>query len=142
LRIRQKEVVTYEIRYCKDCNSPFTCKIKHNKEYCCRQCSKAYRNRLRSARKKTHECDDIKFYIIAERDKGKCGICGLAVDFSKTKPHPLSPSLDHCVPISHNGTHTYDNIQLSHLYCNRKKSDRLDYHPTVEDLDTINSLIL
>ena len=37
------------------------------------------------------------------------------------------PSVDHIKPISKGGTHTWDNIQLAHRYCNTIKSDN-DYY--------------
>lgn len=55
-----------------------------------------------------------------------CGICGKPVDFSYTYPHPLSPTVDHIIPVSKGGHPTdLDNLQLAHRCCNRAKSDRL-----------------
>ena len=55
-----------------------------------------------------------------------CGICGKPVDFSLKWPHPLSPCVDHIVPVSRGG-HPSDiaNLQLAHMTCNREKSDKL-----------------
>lgn len=55
-----------------------------------------------------------------------CGICGKPVDFSYKAPHPLSPTVDHIIPISKGG-HPSDiaNLQLAHRWCNRQKSDKL-----------------
>ena len=55
-----------------------------------------------------------------------CGICGNPVDFSLKFPHPLSPCIDHIIPVSKGG-HPSDigNLQLAHLCCNRQKSDKL-----------------
>jgi 5-methylcytosine-specific restriction endonuclease McrA len=60
---------------------------------------------------------------IFERDGWKCGLCGDPVDSDLSYPHPQSASLDHIVPISRGGPHTYDNVQCAHLSCNRDKSD-------------------
>ena len=55
-----------------------------------------------------------------------CGICGAPVDFSYTYPHPLSPTVDHIIPVSKGGHPTdLSNLQLAHRYCNREKSDKL-----------------
>lgn len=68
-----------------------------------------------------------------ERNKKKiyatqtvCGICGKPVDFSFKYPHPLSPCIDHIIPIAKGG-HPSDmnNLQLAHWCCNRQKSDKL-----------------
>lgn len=55
-----------------------------------------------------------------------CGICGKPVDFSLKSPHPLSPTVDHIIPISKGGHPSdIDNLQLAHRCCNREKSDKL-----------------
>ena len=35
------------------------------------------------------------------------------------------PSIDHTVPVSKGGTHTWDNVQLAHFYCNRVKGNNI-----------------
>ncbi|MCD8087119.1 MAG: HNH endonuclease [Oscillospiraceae bacterium] len=55
-----------------------------------------------------------------------CGICGRPVDFSLKYPHPLSPCIDHIIPINRGGHPSdIDNLQLAHWTCNRQKSDKL-----------------
>lgn len=55
-----------------------------------------------------------------------CGICGKPVDHSLKYPHPLSPCIDHIIPIAKGGHPSdIDNLQLSHWTCNRQKSDKL-----------------
>jgi len=55
-----------------------------------------------------------------------CGICGKPVDFGYKYPHPLSPTVDHIIPISRGGHPSdLDNLQLAHRCCNRQKSDKL-----------------
>ena len=45
-----------------------------------------------------------------------CGICGKPVDFSLKYPHPLSPCIDHIIPIAKGGHPSdLDNMQLAHL---------------------------
>lgn len=55
-----------------------------------------------------------------------CGICGRPVDFSVKHPDPLSPCIDHIIPV-HRGGHPSElsNLQLAHMCCNRAKSDKL-----------------
>lgn len=68
-----------------------------------------------------------------ERNKKKiyatqtvCGICGKPVDFSYKFPHPLSPCIDHIIPVAKGGHPSdLDNLQLAHFWCNRQKSDKL-----------------
>jgi len=55
-----------------------------------------------------------------------CGICGKPVDFSLKYPHPMSPTVDHIIPVSKGGHPSdLDNLQLAHRCCNRQKSDKL-----------------
>lgn len=64
-----------------------------------------------------------------------CGICGKPVDFALRYPHPLSPCIDHIVPVARGGHPSdIDNLQLAHWTCNRQKSDRLfrEASPRVE----------
>ena len=60
------------------------------------------------------------------RTQELCGICGQPVDKTIKTPHPLSPTVDHIIPISKGG-HPSDlsNLQLAHRWCNRAKSNKL-----------------
>lgn len=89
---------------------------------------------------------------VFERNKKKiydtqtvCGICGKPVDFSYKYPHPLSPCIDHIIPIAKGG-HPSDisNLQLAHWTCNRQKSDRLAGQPcnTGRTVEVISNRIL
>ena len=69
----------------------------------------------------------INIYNIYKRDDWKCGICGFRVDKKLKYPHPLSPSLDHIVPLSKGGAHTKDNVQLAHLRCNLSKGSKTGF---------------
>ena len=70
-----------------------------------------------------------------------CGICGKPVDFSYKTPHPLSPTVDHIIPVSKGG-HPSDmaNLQLAHRCCNREKADKmyLELRPKLESNDNNN----
>ena len=55
-----------------------------------------------------------------------CGICGHPVDFSLKPPHPMSPTVDHIIPVAKGGHPSdIDNLQLAHWTCNRQKSDKI-----------------
>lgn len=53
--------------------------------------------------------------VVLERYDGACGICGEDVD-------PFDFEIDHVIPISSGGEHTYANTQPAHQSCNRRKS--------------------
>lgn len=56
-----------------------------------------------------------------------CHLCGQPVDKTLRWPHPMSPSMDHVVPIAEGGA-VYDlaNLRLAHFRCNLRKGRRLD----------------
>lgn len=55
-----------------------------------------------------------------------CGICGKPVDKSIKYPDPMSPTVDHIIPLNKNGDPVaLENLQLAHRCCNRMKSDKL-----------------
>lgn len=60
---------------------------------------------------------------IFERDKWRCGLCGKAVKRGAIAPHPLSPTIDHVIPLAKGGTHEPANVQTAHYICNSRKSD-------------------
>jgi 5-methylcytosine-specific restriction endonuclease McrA len=64
---------------------------------------------------------------IGRRDDWICGICGdrsRPVDPSASAPRALAPSLDHIRPLSAGGSHTRDNVQIAHLWCNIARGSR------------------
>ena len=62
----------------------------------------------------------VRLAEIRDRDRNRCHLCNLLVP-SKAWPHPLSPSLDHVVPLIRGGAHDPDNVRLAHLRCNTEK---------------------
>lgn len=68
-----------------------------------------------------------------------CGICGKPVDFSYRYPHPLSPTVDHIIPVAKGGHPSdLDNLQLAHRCCNRQKSDKLmDVRQVSEEVEKL-----
>ena len=72
-----------------------------------------------------------------------CGICGRPVDFTQKYPHPLSPCIDHIIPINRGGHPSdIDNLQLAHWTCNRQKSDKLAMRSAPKELETLSNRIL
>jgi 5-methylcytosine-specific restriction endonuclease McrA len=58
--------------------------------------------------------EDIDILIVAERDHWKCHICLKIV----TKKNW---SIDHLIPLSKGGNHTYENVALAHRSCNSRR---------------------
>lgn len=79
----------------------------------------------RRAQKVGTQVEDLRPIDIYERDIWICGLCSTPVDPDCAWPDPMSPSLDHVLPLSLGGTHTYENVQLAHLTCNVSKGNRV-----------------
>lgn len=126
------EILTKE---CTICGKPF--KTWRSKKGCC---SNKCRKRLQSLYslkrynryKETSQSKDINLERLAKRDNDQCQICGLFVNWDdkqiingKTICGNMYPSIDHIIPISLGGSHSWNNIQLAHRICNSKKGNRI-----------------
>lgn len=81
---------------------------------------------LRNARLKLVEYEEVEPIKVYERDGWVCQLCGQPVKReTEIKHDPEMASLDHIIPISHGGSHTYGNLQCSHLRCNLAKGNRI-----------------
>ena len=136
---------TVKARVCKHCGVTFTPEYgDKRKDFCSKQCckkySQKYRRHISRARKKGNgriDCD-ITLDALSKRDKNTCHICGgkcdkrdFVLNFSGAFVVGDSyPSIDHVMPMSKGGTHTWDNVNLAHCKCNRVKSDLLCYEKT------------
>jgi 5-methylcytosine-specific restriction endonuclease McrA len=102
-------------RYCKQC-----CKVNRSLESVRKRDKRSkmsYRQRHRAGVLGV-ECDtSITLAGVFRAGFGHCGIC-------KKWVQPRHASMDHVHPLSKGGTHTWDNIQLTHLVCNLRKGDR------------------
>ncbi len=99
-------------------------------------------NRYRPDKDGTHRAtfDKNKKRIYATQSV--CALCGRPVDFSLKFPDPMSPTIDHIIPIAKGG-HPSDieNLQLAHLACNRKKADK-GVKVVFKTDETINNRVL
>jgi HNH endonuclease len=78
-----------------------------------------YRENMHNRRAMIREAfvEKVETRILYERDNGICGICGNHVSLTDA-------SVDHIVPLSKGGAHSYDNTQISHLSCNQSKNNK------------------
>lgn len=72
------------------------------------------REHVRRAQKLGTQTEPVLRQLVWERDEGVCGICHLPAD--RDDWH-----LDHVIPLSKGGPHTYGNTQVSHPTCNLSK---------------------
>lgn len=72
----------------------------------------------RRARERDQFVEDVDATVVFDRDEGICGICGdpaLRDDFH----------VDHIIPLSRGGDHSYANTQVAHPVCNSRKHNKL-----------------
>lgn len=89
-----------------------TCQLKYSRRLESTKDSDAQRNHRR--RTAARAGDDIRKSQVWKRDGGVCHLCGLPADIRAWH-------LDHVLPLSQGGTHTWDNVAVSHPACNLSK---------------------
>ena len=62
--------------------------------------------------------------VVFARDGFCCQLCGDPLDMDARRSAPFAPTLDHIVPLSKGGHHTYANTQAAHFRCNTSKGAR------------------
>lgn len=128
-RIESFEQQTYQ---CKECGDDFTPEYGERRTaYCSERCQRKYIRRntkyRRRARMKEQYVEPVSLKKIMERDNYICQLCNEPVDMSKEgTSDKLAPSLDHIIPLSKGGEHSYANTQLAHHYCNSCKGNELE----------------
>ncbi len=74
-------------------------------------------------RSKVQSAELVSPAEIFYRDKNICQLCKEPINWND---YNLYPTLDHIIPISKNGAHTKNNIQLAHRICNLLKNNNQD----------------
>ena len=134
-KLREEKELT---RPCVECGTPFYNPHPHTLT-CTPLCSKRRANRqLRLYNsKRLNESNivdrDITVQKLFDKYEGICYLCGKECDFNDkviteegyTIVGKTYPSIEHVIPISKNGLHSWDNVNLAHHYCNSIKSDKL-----------------
>lgn len=120
-------------KVCKCCGKHFHDTYKQ--VYCSDKCQNRYRqisrgvNHVRRAMKHGAKYEyGITLKSVIKRFNNICQICGKPCDSSDRSygsSGPLYPSIDHIIPIARGGSHTWDNVQLAHVYCNSVKGAQL-----------------
>lgn len=142
-----------ECHVCTVCGSLFSIRdymdscglrqIQHDPKYCSEACKRKYYNRMSKQCKRTsgkrdsfrhralkYGCDydpSITLRKLIKRDGLRCRLCGEMCDPNDRSwsewSGPKSPSIDHIIPMSKRGGHTWDNVQVAHIICNSEKGD-------------------
>lgn len=90
-----------------------------------RKTSRAAKSRRR-ARMRTTQAESIDPFDVFDRDKWRCHLCGVkTVKALRGTAEPLAPELEHIIPLSKGGTHTWGNVACSCRKCNHAKGDEI-----------------
>lgn len=114
---------------CCVCGKPFET-FNPKQKTCSKECGKKleYANKSNRIPKEQIIDKDITLEALYRRDSGVCYLCGEKCDWDdKQYGHvgPKYPTIDHLIPISRGGLHSWDNVRLAHFECNCNKSNDL-----------------
>jgi 5-methylcytosine-specific restriction endonuclease McrA len=114
---------------CAHCGNWYTADRLAFSNHADRACSKRCTRNLGKSKRRAVERDafveQVSRHEIFERDEWTCMLCAEPIARDEVAPHPLSPSIDHVVPLAKGGTHEPRNVQAAHFLCNALKRDRL-----------------
>lgn len=122
-----------ESKACKTCGCNFKPPIAKTRQedFCgaeCRKAAKSGQRRIakgvRRARKRACHVEAVDPFKVFNRDGWRCQMCKIRTPKTKRGSYDdNAPELDHIIPISKGGEHSYRNTQCSCRKCNREKSD-------------------
>ncbi|MGQ3212992.1 MAG: HNH endonuclease [Shinella sp.] len=124
-------------RPCAECATVFSTTYGDKRSvYCSTACSR--RNARRIGRKKerarlrTQAVENVNPITVFERDKWKCQSCGVKTPRKLRGTFDVrAPELDHIMPLSLGGAHSYMNTQCLCRGCNAAKSDTAPAQPSL-----------
>ena len=67
--------------------------------------------------------DAVEPLVVFERDGWRCHLCWRLIDRGLSGRHRMGPTLDHLVPVSAYGEHSYANVRSAHRACNSRRGD-------------------
>ena len=121
--------MTLYLKECQHCGKKFWTKYK-NQLYCSLKCQDRTIDKKREIRRRSWAIknggtydNSISLQKLVKRDHGLCAICGKPVDMKADPNSNEYGSIDHITPLAKGGTHTWNNVQLTHRICNSIKSD-------------------
>ena len=97
-----------------------------------RRKSRRIRKGMDRARMRRARVEPVDPFKVFERDGWRCHLCGCKTPKEKRGTyHPKAPELDHIVPLSKGGEHSYRNTACACRACNAAKSDKILGQPSL-----------
>ncbi len=123
LDVHGREAPEARVKQCEWCGKEFLSRI--SKARACKEHAKRLAKWERNLRMQAVVHVPYSRWDIFQRDQFTCHICGTPIDMRSDAPAPLSPSIDHVIPIVLGGADAEFNVKAAHFICNSKKSGRL-----------------
>lgn len=125
-----KRIATTEVCACARCGDTFSKDHTRPKQiFCSSECRKRSEWETRRARRSDNDNRQPPVSVAYKvlRDSGwKCSACGVDTPEVLRGTHALNaPEVDHIVPLSRGGNHSYENLQCLCKSCNSSKGAKL-----------------
>lgn len=134
---RQDKLDHTAVYTCETCGGMFLADDRKKNRFCGDKCRKKAHNKSKEWNRrimldKQMIDRDISLERLYQRDGGICYLCGNVCDWNDKKTVDGTiicgnnyPSIEHVIPLSKNGKHSWANVRLACRKCNSHKRDRL-----------------
>lgn len=78
--------------------------------------------------------DHIDPVALFDRDGWVCHLCNEHIDPHRRCPDPLAATVDHVLPLSLGGQHTWENTATAHAICNFQKGAKISLDPVLDNV--------
>lgn len=127
--IRLTPIVATDIatdKKCVYCNGPIVGRLGNRRIFCSKSCSAKKHKQDRKMKKVCNgPMDVISLDVLAKKSNYTCCLCGVNCKKSTGENLWNDATIDHVIPVSKGGVHTWSNVQLLCRSCNNRKSDNL-----------------
>ncbi|MBR7747448.1 HNH endonuclease [Undibacterium baiyunense] len=134
---------------CLGCGNPVGTSIGRPKDYCCDKCkpiteahkaSKLKQKIIRAYKKRVTAVEAVSPMKVFKQANWKCQWCGVDTPREKRGTYEdCAPELDHIIPLSRGGSHTYANVQCLCRKCNGLKGNKDTPPPHLQSLEGIET---
>lgn len=121
---------------CVECGEEFA-STRAGKKHCSKLCARRRGDHNKELKRRTRLIENgrvdwnVTLDRLIKRDKNVCHVCGGKCNKKDKRTDENGtiicgneyPSVDHLQAVANGGTHTWDNVKLSHRHCNTMKRD-------------------
>lgn len=110
---------------CAYCDRWFISRSAHQ-QFCSRACQRKASWAARAAHRRSVRVETVSPELVFKRDSYRCHLCGARTLKSKRGTcHDKAPEIDHIIPLSKGGAHSYRNTACACRKCNAMKSNQI-----------------